>query len=83
VVRYLHLDTGFVPEELVSKVQECAGIVPLDEEHKALTDYVCASFGKNGIEDLSECVLRAASLRRFLGRKGRGQRLGCRRCVTG
>jgi len=56
-----------VPKELVSKVEECPGIVPLDEEHKALTDYVCASLRKNGIEDLSEYVLRAASLRRFLG----------------
>ena len=41
--------------------------MPLDEEHKAPTDYVCGSLSKNGIEDLSERVLRAASLRRFLG----------------
>jgi len=66
-VRYLNLDTGLVPEELASKVQECPGIVPLDEEHKALTDYVYGSLRKNGIEDLSDYVLRAASLRRFLG----------------
>jgi len=56
-----------VPKELASKVQECPGIVALDEEHKALADYVCGSLRKNGIEDLSEYVLRAASLRRFLG----------------
>ena len=56
-----------MPEELVSKVEQCPGMVPLDEEHKALTDYVWSSLSKNGIEDLSQYVLRAASLRRFLG----------------
>jgi phosphoenolpyruvate carboxylase len=66
-VRYLNLDTGLVPEELPSKVQECPGIVPLDEEHKELTSRVAASVKENGVEDLSEDVLRAASLRRFLG----------------
>jgi phosphoenolpyruvate carboxylase len=65
--RYLNLDTGLVPEELARKVSECPGIVPLDEEHKELTSYVAASVKENGIEDLSEYVLRAASLRRFLG----------------
>jgi phosphoenolpyruvate carboxylase len=66
-VRYLNLDTGLVPEELVGKVKECPGIVPLDEEHKQITSYVAASVKEDGIEDLSEYVLRAASLRRFLG----------------
>jgi hypothetical protein len=56
-----------VHKELASKVQECPGIVPLDEEHKALADYVCGSLRKNGIGDLTEYVLRAASLRRLLG----------------
>lgn len=66
-IRYLYLDMGLVHKELASKVQECPGIVPLNEEHKALADYVCGSLRKNGIEDLSEHVLKAASLRRFLG----------------
>jgi phosphoenolpyruvate carboxylase len=66
-VRYLKLDTGLVPEELAHKVKECTGIVPLDEEHKEITSRVAASVKENGIEDLSEYVLRATSLRRFLG----------------
>jgi phosphoenolpyruvate carboxylase len=66
-VRYLNLDTGLVPKELASKVMECPGIVPLDEEHKAITDYIASSLDRNGIGDLTEYVLRAASLRRFLG----------------
>ena len=66
-----------MPKELASKVQKCLGIVPLDEEHKALTAYIRGSLRKNGIEDLSEYVLRAASLRRFLGRERSGQCLGC------
>ena len=56
-----------MPEELSRKVKECPGIVPVDEEHKELTSRVAASVKQNGIDDLSEYVLRAASLRRFLG----------------
>jgi hypothetical protein len=41
--------------------------VPVDKEHKELTSRVAASVKDNGVEDLSEDVLRAASLRRFLG----------------
>jgi len=66
-VRYLNLDMGLVPKELASKVEECPGIAPLDEEHKELAGYISSSLRKNGIEALSEYVLRAASLRRFLG----------------
>jgi phosphoenolpyruvate carboxylase len=66
-VRYLNLDTGLVPDELARKVGECPGIVPVDEEHKEMTSHVAASVRKNGVEDLTEFVLRAASLRRFLG----------------
>jgi phosphoenolpyruvate carboxylase len=66
-VRYLNLDTGLVPEELASKVKECPGIVPLDEEHKEITSRIAALVKENTIEGLSESVLRAASLRRFLG----------------
>jgi phosphoenolpyruvate carboxylase len=66
-VRYLNLDTGLVPEELARRVEEYLGLVPVDEEHKDLTNHVAASVKQNGIEDLSEYVVRAASLRRFLG----------------
>lgn len=66
-VRYLNLDTGLVPEELVGKVGECPGIVPVDEEHKEISSRVVASLRENVVEELSEHVLRAASLRRFLG----------------
>jgi len=65
--RYLNLDTGLVPEELARKVQQCPGIVPVDEEHKELTSRIAASVKVGVIEDLSEYVVRAASLRRFLG----------------
>jgi phosphoenolpyruvate carboxylase len=66
-VRYLNLDTGLVPKELVRKVHECPGLVPLNEEHKGLTSRIAASVRENPVEDLSEYVVRAASLRRFLG----------------
>jgi phosphoenolpyruvate carboxylase len=65
--RYLNLDTGLVPDELARKVQECPGIVPVDEEHKEMTSRIAASVKVGVIEDLSEYVVRAASLRRFLG----------------
>ena len=66
-VRYLNLDTGLMPKELARKVQECLGVVLVDKEHKELTSRVAASVKENVVEDLSEYVVRAASLRRFLG----------------
>jgi len=65
--RYLNLDTGLVPEEVVRKVQECPGLAPVDEEHREITSRVAASVKAGAVEDLSEYVIRAASLRRFLG----------------
>jgi phosphoenolpyruvate carboxylase len=66
-VRYLNVDTGFVPKEVARKVEECPGLVPGDEEHRELTSRIAASVKESAVEDLSEYVVRAASLRRFLG----------------
>jgi hypothetical protein len=41
--------------------------VPLNEEHKQMTDYTTSALRKDGIEDLGGCAVRAASLRSFLG----------------
>ena len=51
----------------MSKVIECPGIVPLNEEHKQMTGYITSALRKDGIEDLGEYAIRAASLRSFLG----------------
>ncbi|MCJ7621784.1 MAG: hypothetical protein MUP64_16390 [Anaerolineae bacterium] len=56
-----------MPRELVSRVRECPGIVPLDEEHKGITNYIASSLSRNGSDDLSAYAPRAASLRRFVG----------------
>jgi len=56
-----------VPKELVSRVRECPGIVPLDEGQKGTTNYIASSLSRNGIDDLSAYAPRAASLRRFVG----------------
>ena len=41
--------------------------MPIDDEHKELTSRIAASVKVGVIEDLSEYVVRAASIRRFLG----------------
>lgn len=66
-VRYLNLDTGFVPKDLEAKVRSLFGDLHIDGEHKATTDHIVASLEENKTEDLGEHILRAASLRNFLG----------------
>jgi len=39
----------------------------VDEEHKKITEYIANSLGEDRTENLGEHVLRAASLRKFLG----------------
>lgn len=39
----------------------------VDEEHKKITEHIANSLGEDKTEDLGEHVLRAASLRKFLG----------------
>lgn len=66
-LRYLNPDTLFLPKDLKLKIREFPEDFQPEEEHKELTEYIINSLRRNGAEDLGEYVLRAASLRKFLG----------------
>ncbi len=66
-LRYLNPDTLFLPKDLKLKIREFPADFQPEEEHKELTEYIINSLRRNGAEDLGEYVLRAASLRKFLG----------------
>ena len=66
-LRYLNPDTLFLPKDLKLKIRGFPADFRPEEEHKELTAYIISSLQKNGAEDLGEYVLRAASLRKFLG----------------
>jgi phosphoenolpyruvate carboxylase len=66
-LRYLNPDAPFLPKDLKPRIRELSADCPPDEEHKELTERITESLQKNAAEDVGEYVLRAASLRRFLG----------------
>jgi phosphoenolpyruvate carboxylase len=60
-------DILFLQKDLKLKIREFPEDFQPEEEHKELTEYIINSLRRNGAEDLGEYVLRAASLRKFLG----------------
>lgn len=66
-LRYLNPNTLFLPKDLKLTIGEFPADFQPEEEHKELTEYIINSLRRNGAEDLGEYVLRAASLRKFLG----------------
>ena len=65
-LKFFNPGTGFLPKGLETAVRDFSGF-EIDVEHKEITDYIAKSLKKNKTEDLREHVLRAASLRKFLG----------------
>lgn len=66
-LRYLNPDTAYLLREIKAVVGNFGVDLKIDGEHKEITDYVARLFNEDGTGDLRECVLRAASLRGFLG----------------
>ena len=65
-LRYFNQGAGFLPKELKARVRDFLDF-ETDEEHKEIIAYIAGSLKENKTEDLSEYVLRAANLRKFLG----------------
>lgn len=66
-VKYLNPDSGFLPKALRTRV---AGLLPdfqVDKEHQKMTEHIMSLLKENKIEDIGEYILRAASIRNFLG----------------
>jgi len=65
-LKYVNPDTEFLPKNLEARVRDSVCDFQPDEEHKEITDYILSSLRENK-GGLEEYVLRAASLRKFLG----------------
>jgi len=66
-LKYFNPNTEFLPNVLKTKIDDFLVDVEQDEEHRKITDYIMSSLRENKTEYLSEYILRAANLRKFLG----------------
>ncbi|MFH1612270.1 MAG: phosphoenolpyruvate carboxylase [bacterium] len=65
--KYLNTDMIFLPKNLKTKIKKFPIDFERDEKYKKITDYIVCALKENKTEDLEEYILRAASLRKFLG----------------
>lgn len=65
-LRYFNEDTYFLPELLKTRIKDLLDF-EIDKEHKEITAHIISLLKENKTEALGEYVLRAASLRKFLG----------------
>lgn len=66
-LKYFNPDTHFLPRELKTKVRDFLGSFQPDEEYKEITNCILTSLKEDRAGEIGEYVLRAASLRKFLG----------------
>lgn len=66
-LQYYNPDCDFIPNEVHAKVKELDIDYKLNEEHNEITNTIQKSIEKIKSEDLSEKVLMAANIRKFLG----------------
>ena len=66
-LRYLNPDTPFLPRNLKTIIRDFLKDSQPDEEHREITSQIIESLKENKTEDLTEYILRAASIRKFLG----------------
>jgi phosphoenolpyruvate carboxylase len=66
-LKYYNPDSDFLPEEIPRKIKQLGLDCKQNEEHNEITTSIQNSVKKIKAEDLSEQILRAANIRRFLG----------------
>jgi phosphoenolpyruvate carboxylase len=66
-LKYLNPNSPFLSVDIKKKLKGYLIDLQLDKEHKEVTDQINRSLKENRMENLAENILRAASLRRFLG----------------
>jgi phosphoenolpyruvate carboxylase len=66
-LKYLNRDTGFLPKNIARKVNDLSIDLQPDREHNEITASIASSLKENEFENLQDCILRAANLRKFLG----------------
>jgi phosphoenolpyruvate carboxylase len=66
-LRYFNPDSDLLPKALSDRVRELLPQVRRDDEHSRLSGHVLRSIRENKTDQLEESIVRAASLRGFLG----------------
>jgi phosphoenolpyruvate carboxylase len=66
-LQYYNPDSDFLPEKFQRKINELGIDFIQNEQHKEITTYIRDSVKKIKSEDLSEKILMAANIRKFLG----------------
>lgn len=66
-LEYFNPNTKFIPNVLKMKIKDFLVDLKQNEEHRKITNYITSSLIENKTEYLSEYILRAAYLRKFLG----------------
>jgi len=66
-LRFFNPETAFSPQEIREAVSKLSLNVPRDREHREITEHIARSLQGDRTDDLTEHILRAASLRGFLG----------------
>ena len=66
-LKYYNPDPGFLTKDIDEKIKNLALDFEQNEEHKKITDYITASVKKIKVIDLSEQIVMAANIRKFLG----------------
>ncbi len=64
---YYNPDTEYVPAEVRKAIKKSGIDYETNQEHKKITDQIIDSIKKNQTEGREELILRAASVRKFLG----------------
>lgn len=66
-LKYINLDSPFIQKEIKEKLKELEIDFEVDLNHKELTDLIINSIKNNKIFGIDELILKASSIRRFLG----------------
>jgi len=66
-LKYINLDSPFISEEIREKIDELGVNFEIDKNHKEVTDSIINYIKNNKIFGLDELILKASSIRKFLG----------------
>jgi phosphoenolpyruvate carboxylase len=66
-LKYFNKDTPFLPQDLKKKVRDFLESFQPDDEYKRITNCILTSLNEGRTGEVGEHILRAASLRKFLG----------------
>lgn len=66
-LQFYNPDTPLLPPSIKTKIGDSLGDIDINDKHKELTDSIISSLNENKTENLSEYILGAAHLRKFLG----------------